>query len=119
MRATIVAVVLGILLLVPSETVANARGVGYSARPWRAAPSFGLRPNSRGFRRAPLYGGALAFPYYDDFDYPPYAPYPPETPLRDPGNAPGSYCRQPTQKTVTVPAEAGGTRQVTITYCHH
>jgi hypothetical protein len=119
MRATVAAVVLGILLLVPSQTAANARGSGFGARPWHAAP-FHLPPHYRVFRRAPLYGGFLAFPAYDDFlDYPPYPPYSPENSFDNPGTAPGRHCRQATQKTVTVPAEAGGIRQVTVTYCHH
>ena len=120
MRTTIVAVVLGILLLVASETAANARGAAHGARPLHATPNLRLPPNYRVFRRTPLYGGFFAFPPYDDYlDYPPYAPYTPENSVDSPGSAPGQYCRQPTQKTVTVPAEAGGTRQITVTYCHH
>jgi hypothetical protein len=70
-----------------------------------------------------LYGGFVGAPFFgadDFFDYPPYAPYAPDISSSSLGEATStSRCLQPTHKTVTVPAEAGGTQQVTVTYCHH
>jgi hypothetical protein len=123
MRATVAGVVLGILLLASSDTAANARGSGYVAGSPHFAPSYRSPPFSRAFRRRPLDGGFIGAPYYgaeDFFDYPPYAPYAPDTSPGYSSGAPSAQgCLQPTHKTVTVPAEAGGTQQVTITYCHH
>jgi hypothetical protein len=133
MRATVAAVVLTILMLTSSGTAANARGSGYGgvsphfAPTYRALPFYRYRalPYRYGaFPRQPLYGGFIGAPYYgsgsdDFFDYPPYAPYAPDTSSSTPGAAPSTNrCPQPTHKTVTVPAEAGGTQQITVTYCH-
>jgi len=120
MRAVIVAVLSGILLLASWENVANARvsaGGVHTVAPGHP----GLRFN-RTFRRWPLYGGYLAVPAYpaDGFlGYPPYPPFPPNGSATDyPGDAPAQRCENPTQRTVTVRAEAGGTKDVTVTYCH-
>ena len=123
MRAIVTAVALGILLLASSETAANARGSGYGAGPSHFVPSHRLSsPVYRTFRRPPSYGGFVGVPFYgpdDFFDYPPYAPYAPDTSSSYSGTTPSARgCPQPTHKTVTVPAEAGGTQQVTVTYCH-
>jgi hypothetical protein len=124
MRATVIAVVLGIPLLACSNTTANARGSGYGGASPHFAPAYRAQPfyRYRAFRSRPLYGGFIGAPYYGDdfFDYPPYAPYAPNTSTAYPSEAPSAQgCLQATHKTVTVPAEAGGTQQVTITYCHH
>jgi len=129
MRAVIVAVVSGILLLGSWENVASARGSGVGAR--SAAPGHvGPRSNrafryNRVFRRGPLYGGFIAVPAYgpDDFlGYPPYPPFAPDGSAAATGYsgeaAPARGCPNPTHRTVTVPSEAGGTKQVTVTYCH-
>ena len=122
MRATVAALVLGIFLLACSDTTANARGSGYVAASPHFAPRYRSLPFYNGLRRRPLYGG-YGVPFYwpDDFlEYPPYAPYAPDSTSSYPGEAPSANrCLQPTHKTVTVPAEAGGTQQVTVTYCHH
>jgi hypothetical protein len=118
MRATVAAVAFGVLLLASSDTAANARGSAYGAGSPHFAPSF--RP--RTFRRPPSYGSFIGVPFYgpdDSFDYPPYAPYAPDTSSSNPGGRSSTNrCLQPTRKTMTVPAEAGGTQQVTVTYCH-
>jgi hypothetical protein len=123
MRATVAALVLGFFLLTCSGTLANARGSGYGAGSPHFAPGYRSLPSYNGFRRRPLYGGYTGVPYYwpDDFSAypPPYAPYTPDSNSSYPGEAPSTgRCLQPTHKTVTVPAEAGGTQQVTVTYCH-
>jgi hypothetical protein len=123
MRATVAAVAFGVLLLASSDTAANARGSAYGAGSPHFVPSYRPRPFYRTFRRPPSYGSFIGAPFYgpdDSFDYPPYAPYAPDTSSSNPGGQPSTNrCLQPTQKTVTVPAEAGGTKQVTVTYCHH
>lgn len=123
MRATVTALVLGILVLASSDTAANARGSGYGAGSPHFAPSYRSPPFHRAFPARPLHGGFIGVPFYgpdDFFDYPPYAPYAPDPSAGYPSGAPSAQgCLQPTHKTVTVPAEAGGTQQVTITYCHH
>jgi hypothetical protein len=122
MRATVAAVALGVLLLASSDTAANARGSAYGASTPHFAPTYRPRPFYRTFHGRPLYGGFIGVPFYGPdtfFDYPPYAPYSPDTSSSSPGAPPSTNrCLQPTQKTVTVPAEAGGTKQVTVTYCH-
>jgi hypothetical protein len=121
MRAIIVAVVSGILLLASWENVANARASGVGAR--NVAPSHPGPRFNRTFRRGPLYGGFIAIPAYPSDGlpgYPPYAPFPPDSSAADYQGGPASAkrCDNPTHKTVTVPAEAGGTKDVTVTYCH-
>jgi hypothetical protein len=122
MRAIVVAVVSGIMLLASWENVANARASGVGARP--AASSHLAPRNSRIFRRGPLSGGFVAVPAYAPegfFDYPPYAPFPPDSSATAnyPGEgAPTQRCQNPTHRTVTVPSEAGGTKEITITHCH-
>jgi hypothetical protein len=122
MRAIMVAVVSGILLLASWENVASARGTGYGAR--NVAPSHVGPRYNRVFRRGPLYGGFIAVPAYPSdglFGYPPNAPFAPDGPAAAdyPGEAtPAQGCQNPTHRTVTVPAEAGGTKEITITYCH-
>jgi hypothetical protein len=123
MRAIVAAVALGILLLASSDTAANARGSSFRAGSSHFAPSNRLPPSPRVFRRQPLYGGFVGVPFYgtdDFFDYPPpHAPYTPDTSSTYSGAAsPTNRCPQATHKTVTVPAEAGGTQQVTVTSCH-
>jgi hypothetical protein len=122
MRATAAAVALGILLVASSDTAATARGSSNGATPPHFAPSHRSPPVYRALRRQPLYGGVIGAPFFgpdDYFDYPPYAPYAPDTSSGSPGVAPAVRgCPQPTHKTVTVPAEAGGSQQVTVTYCH-
>ena len=123
MRAIMVAVVSGILLLASWENVANARVSGVAVR---SVASSHVGPHyNRAFRRGPLYGGFIAvpaYPAYNFFDYPPYAPFVPSsssTATDYPGEAaPIQRCQNPTHKTVTVPSEGGGTRQITVTYCH-
>jgi len=121
MRAIAVAVVSAILLLASLENVANARGSG--AR--YVAPSHVGSRYNRVFRRGPLYGGFIAvpvYPYDGFFGYPPYAPFAPDSSgaaADYPGDtAPVQRCQNPTQRTVTVPSEGGGTKQITVTYCH-
>ena len=124
MRAIVVAVVSGILLLASWENVANARASGYGARNMVAPSRFGPGYNWT-FRRWPLYGGFVAVPAFPSdgfFGYPPYAPFPPDgsaAAADHPGDgASAQGCQNPTHRTVTVRAEAGGTKEVTITYCH-
>jgi hypothetical protein len=120
MRAITVAVVSGILLLGSWENVANARVSGYGAQhvvPRHLAPRF-----NRAFRW-PLYGGFLAVPAYPADGYfgnSPYAPFAPDSSAAtDPGEGVGAQrCQNPTHRTVTVPSDGGGTKQVTVTYCH-
>jgi len=123
MRAIVAAIALGILLLASSDTAANARGSSFRAGSFHFAPSYRSPPSPYVFRRRPLYGGFVGAPFFgpdDFFDYPPYAPYAPDTSTGYPSGGPSAQgCPQPTQRTVTVPKEAGGTQQVTITYCHH
>jgi hypothetical protein len=125
MRATVAAVALGVLLLASSDTAANARGSAYGAGSPQFAPTYRSRPFYHTFRGRPLYGGFIGVPFYGPdtfFDYPPYAPYAPDTSSGNPAVPAASSinrCLQPTHKTVTVPAEAGGTKEVTVTYCHH
>jgi hypothetical protein len=120
MRAILVAVLSGILLLASWENVANARVSSYGAR-IVVQRHFAPRYN-RAFRW-PLYGGFVAVPAYpaDGFyGYPPYAPFAPDSSAADsPGDpAPAKGCQNPTHRTVTVPSDGGSTKQVTITYCH-
>ena len=120
MRATVTAITLGLLLLATSDTAANARGSVSGAVSPHFAPTYRSPPSYRTFRRRPLYGGFIGVPYYGDdfFDYP-SAPYAPDTYSGHASGTPSTQrCLQPTQKTMTVPAEAGGTQQVTVTYCH-
>ena len=123
MRATVAAIVLGILLLASSEAAANARSSGYGAGASHFVPRYNSRPFNRTFRERPSNRGFIGVPLYgpdDFFDYPPYVPYMPDNSAGYPTAAPTTQrCLQPTRKTVTVPAEAGGTQQVTVTYCHH
>jgi len=117
-RAIILAVTLGVLFSAAWADVAIARGYGNGARSPYFAPGYRLPHYNRALRRAPLYGGFIAVPYAPDnsFGYPPYAP---ESFTDEPSQSrPGERCKNPTQKTVTVPSDSGGTRQVTITYCH-
>jgi hypothetical protein len=123
MRAIVVAVIAGIMLLASWENVANARVSGVGAR--SAASSHVAPRNNHVFRRAPLWGGYIALPAYAPegfFDYPPYAPFPPDSPATanyQGDGAPTQRCQNPTHRTVTVPSESGGgTKQVTVTYCH-
>jgi hypothetical protein len=123
MRAVMVAVVSGIMLLASWENVANARASGSGAR--TAAPSHPGTRYNRIIRRGPLYGGFIAVPAYGPdslFNYPPYAPFAPNgsAGAADYSGEPASAqrCQNPTHRTVTVQAEAGGTKEVTITYCH-
>jgi hypothetical protein len=121
MRAIMVTVVSGILLLSSWENVANARVSAVGARfvaPSRLGPHY-----NRAFRRWPLYGGFIAVPAYSSDDFfasPPYGAFAPDSSAVDyPGRpAPTQRCENPTHKTVTVPAEAGGTKEITVTYCH-
>jgi len=121
MRAIVVGVVAGIMLLASWENVANARGSGVGTRP--AVSSHLVPRNNHIFRRGPAWGGFIAVPAYAPegfFDYPPYAPFPPQssTTADYPGDAASTQrCQNPTHRTVTVPSEAGGTKQVTVTYC--
>ncbi len=121
MRATVAAVILGILLLASSDTTADARGAAYGTASPHFTPHYLSPPSYPAFRRRPLYGGFIGAPFFgpdDFFDTPPYAPYVPDISSSYPSAPPTRGCPQPTQRTVTVPAEAGGTQQVTITYCH-
>jgi hypothetical protein len=126
MRTTVAVVVLTIVLLASSNTAADARGSGYATGSPHFVPHYrGAPPVYRAFRRRPLYGGVVGVPFFgsdDYFDYPPLAPYSPDTSPTYSGTAGAApstnRCPQPTRKTVTVPAEAGGTQQVTVTYCH-
>lgn len=118
MRAITVAVLSGILLLASWENVANARASGAGTR--SAAPSH-FSPHYRAFRRGPLYGGFIAVPAYpaDGFlGYSPYPSLPPDSSAAGVLAPVQQRCESPTHKTVTVPAEAGGTKEITITYCH-
>ena len=125
MRATVAAIIVGILLIASSDTVANARVSGYGTGASHFVPRYNSRPFNRTFRQRPPNGGFIGVPLYgpdDFFDDPPYLPYTPDTSAGYPSVAPAprtQRCLQPTHKTVTVPAEAGGTQQVTVTYCHH
>jgi hypothetical protein len=119
MRAIIVAVLSGILLLASWENVASARVSGAGAR--TVAPSHVAPRYNRAFRRSPLYGGFIAVPAYPTdgpLGYSP--PFAPDSSAADYQGGPASAkrCDNPTHKTVTVPAEAGGTKDITITYCH-
>jgi hypothetical protein len=122
MRAVIVAVVSGILLLASWENVASARVSGVTARP--VAPSHVGPHYNRTFRRWPLNGGFIVPAYAPDgfFDYPSYPPFPPDGSAGATGYsgeiAPVRQCQNPTHRTVTVRAEAGGTKDITVTYCH-
>jgi hypothetical protein len=120
MRAIIVAAVSGILLLASGANVANARGNGYVARP--SAPRHLATHHNRALRRLPLHGSFIAVPAYplDGVpSYPPYAPFAPDNSAGYPTQAaPVGRCLQTTHKIVTVPAESGGTREVTVTYCY-
>jgi hypothetical protein len=117
MRAIMVAVLSGILLLASWENVASAHVSGAGAR--TVAPSHVAPRYNRAFRRSPLYGGFIAVPAYPT-DGSPYAPFAPDSSAADYQGGPASAkrCDNPTRKTVTVPAEAGGTKDITITYCH-
>jgi hypothetical protein len=123
MRAIVVAVVSGIMLLASWENVANARASGVGARP--VTSSHPAPHNRIIFRRGPLWGGFIAVPAYAPegfFDYPPYAPFPPDsaaTANNPGGGAPTQRCLNPTHRTVTVPSEGGGgSKQITVTDCH-
>jgi hypothetical protein len=123
MRAITVAVVSGIMLLASWENVANARVSGYVPR--NVAPGHIGPHHNHVFRRGPLWGGFVTvpvYPSYDSFGYPPDAPFAPDgsAAVTDyPGDrAAVQRCQNPTQRTVTVPSEAGGTKQITVTYCH-
>jgi hypothetical protein len=121
MRAITVAVVSGILLLASHDNVANARVSGVGAH--NVAPSHVGPHYNRAFRRGPLWGGFIAVPAYPAdglFDYPPYAPFTPDGSAADyPGQAaPAQSCQNPTRRTVSVPSEGGGTKEITVTYCH-
>jgi hypothetical protein len=118
MRAIMVAVVSGILLLASWQNVANARISGAGVRP--AAPSHVGPRYYRTFRRGPLWGSFIAVPAFPPVDYPPYPPLMPDgSNAGYPGEAAsGRDCQNPTRRTVSVPAEAGGTKEITITYCH-
>ena len=122
MRAIVAAVVSGILLLASSDTAVDARGSSFGAGSPHFAPSYRSQPSYRTFRGRPLHGGFIGVPFYgpnDFFGYPPSLPYAPDTSAGYPSKGPSTQrCLQPTYKTITVPAEAGGTQQVTITYCH-
>jgi len=121
MRAIMVAVVSGILLLA-WENVTNARPSGAAAR--SVAPSHLGQRYNRILHRRPLYGGFIAVPAYPSdgfFGYPPYPPFAPDGSAAAgyPGEAASARgCPNPTHRTVTVPSEGGGTKEVTVTYCH-
>jgi hypothetical protein len=124
MRAISVAVVSGILLLASWENVASARVSGVASRP--VAPGHVGPRYNRTFRGWPLYGGFIGAPAFAPdgfFDYPSYPPFAPDGSAAATGYsgevaAPVQQCQNPTHRTVTVRSEAGGTKDVTITYCH-
>jgi hypothetical protein len=66
---------------------------------------------------APLYGGLVDYSpaMMDDFGYYPM-PAPVQFVARPPAPAPAPTC-QPSVEVVTVPAEEGGTRQITVRRC--
>jgi hypothetical protein len=103
MRAALVVVVAGIMLLAPFEMVANARGYGYVARSWHFAPRYRVPRPNRAFRRRLPSSGLVVVPSYAPDSF---VGYPPEAP-------PAPSCRE----IVTVPSEDGGTRQITVTRC--
>ena len=101
----VVASVLAMLLLAPSDT-ANARANGARGFHFRAH-----HPLARHWarHRFPRYGGYVTLPRYE-----PYVTYPLPQPIvfvRE------SFSCRYDRQVVTVASEKGGTRQITITRC--
>jgi len=120
MHAAIIAVfAMAMLLLAPAAPVANARGGGFGAHSSHFS-GHGLsrhlhraRPR-RNFGRWPFFGGYYVVPPYASGATITYAT--PERVVFVPVPPRALSCKRNVE-TVTVPAELGGTRDITITRC--
>jgi hypothetical protein len=131
--AILVAAAATIFALAPAVTAADARGASFGGRSFNGAPHFFrhgqrfLRPHpfnnfARSFNnysRSPLLGG-YGYGYYA---VPPYASdsqaityLPPDRVVLVSEPPRALACKHSIER-VTVPAEAGGTRDVTVTRC--
>jgi hypothetical protein len=115
-----VALALAMLSLAPFEAAARSGGRGLSASRggFQALRHGGFRAHRpRGFRHWPLWGGYIAtLPSYD------YGPddigeFPFQLFVAPPPPPPRSLDCKRSRTTVTVPSEAGGTREIVVTRC--
>ncbi len=112
--AVIVLSTLAALIFAPAEFSANAHGSGSGMHSFHSGQHFRHgRHNNRSNQWAP-YGGLYALPPYG---------YDPNVGSAQPANvvymlgSPRARSCQYVRETVTVPAEGGGTRDVTVTRC--
>ena len=107
--AIVVASALAMILLAPLQLAANAHGAHafHFSNHFRASRHHGAYGAYGGW---PLYGGVVAVPPYMPEDTATYAP--PATVVYVPEPPQALSCHH-SEQTVTVPAEAGGTKQLT------
>jgi hypothetical protein len=102
------------LLLAPLEAVAGPHGGGFGAHSFHFTSHFRSARHHGAFGRWPLFGGLVAVPPYASDNIVTYVT--PETVVFVPEPPRALSCHR-SQQTVTVPSEAGGTREITITRC--
>ncbi len=110
--ATVVVPALAMLVAAPLEV--NAHGIGFGAHSFHATGHFRLAYRHGQYGQWPLYGGIAIVP--PDVSDNLMIDETPETVVFVP-EPPRSLSCQHSQQIVTVPAEQGGTRQITITRC--
>jgi hypothetical protein len=111
--AVVVTSTLAMLFVAPLEVVA-ASAHGFGAHSSHGAPHFRPVRHRGTYRHWPYYGGYVAVAPYVSDNTITYAP--PERVVYVPLRPQALSCHH-SKETITVPAEGGGTREITITRC--
>ena len=111
--AVVVSSALAMLLIAPIEVMA-ASAHGFGAHSSHVAPHFRPARHRGAIGPWPFYGGYVAVAPYSLYNSTSYAP--PERVVYVPLLPQALSCHH-SKETVTVPAEGGGTREITITRC--
>jgi hypothetical protein len=105
--------IIATLVFAPVETPANAHG-GFKMHSFHFGKHFRSARHHNNFNQWPLYGGLYAMPPYDFYNNGNYLQ--PENTVFV-SQPPSALTCQSSKEVKKVPAEGGGTRDITITRC--